>query len=211
MSLEEATIPVRLNSSGGGSVTLDVPSTAGTFTATVPANTGTLVTTGSTAAVTPAMLTQPLTLGTAQASTSGTSIDFTGIPSWARRVTVMFNGVSTNGTSSILVQLGTSAGITATGYTGSLITFGPAFTAFSTGFLVTSTAAARTNAGHIFITNISGNAWVESSSLANQAAADNTMSAGAVTLAGVLDRLRITTVGGTDTFDAGTINIMYEG
>ena len=204
-------MPVRLNSSGGGSVTLDVPSTAGTFTATVPANTGTLVTTGSTAAVTPAMLTQPLTLGTAQASTSGTSIDFTGIPSWARRVTVMFNGVSTNGTSSILVQLGTSAGITATGYTGSLITFGPAFTAFSTGFLVTSTAAARTNAGHIFITNISGNAWVESSSLANQAAADNTMSAGAVTLAGVLDRLRITTVGGTDTFDAGTINIMYEG
>ena len=49
-------MPVRLNSSGGGSVTLDVPSTAGTFTATVPANTGTLVTTGSTAAVTPAML-----------------------------------------------------------------------------------------------------------------------------------------------------------
>lgn len=49
-------MPLKLNSSGGGSVTLDVPSTAGTFTATVPANTGTLVTTGSTAAVTPAML-----------------------------------------------------------------------------------------------------------------------------------------------------------
>jgi hypothetical protein len=51
---------------------------------------------------------------------------------------------------------------------------------------------------------------VESSSLANQAAADNTMSAGAVTLAGVLDRVRITTVGGTDTFDAGSINLLWE-
>jgi hypothetical protein len=152
----------------------------------------------------------PLVQGTAVASTSGTSIDFTGIPSWVERITVMFNGVSTNGTSNLLVQLGTSAGILASGYTGSLLTFGPAFTAFSTGFLVSPSAAARTNAGHIFITNISGNAWVESSSLANQAAADNTMSAGAVTLAGVLDRVRITTVGGTDLFDAGSINLLWE-
>lgn len=49
-------MPLKLNSSGGGSVTLDVPSTASDFTATVPANTGTLVTTGSTAAVTQGML-----------------------------------------------------------------------------------------------------------------------------------------------------------
>ena len=49
-------MPVRLNSSGGGSVTLDVPSTASTFTATIPANTGTVVTTGSTGVVTQAML-----------------------------------------------------------------------------------------------------------------------------------------------------------
>jgi hypothetical protein len=49
-------MPVKLNSSGGGSVTLDVPSTASDFTATIPANTGTVVTTGSTAAVTQGML-----------------------------------------------------------------------------------------------------------------------------------------------------------
>ena len=207
MSTVQAT-NLKHGSSATNNIVLDASgNTTISGAATISGNavvTGTLQANGVTGSV------YPLVLGTAVASTSGTSIDFTGIPSWVERITVMFNGVSTNGTNSILVQLGTSAGITATGYTGSLITFGPAFTAFSTGFLVTSTAAARTNAGHIFITNISGNAWVESSSLANQAAADNTMSAGAVTLAGVLDRLRITTVGGTDTFDAGTINIMYE-
>jgi hypothetical protein len=34
---------------------------------------------------------------------------------------------------------------------------------------------------------------------------------GSKTLAGTLDRIRITTVNGTDTFDAGQINILYEG
>jgi len=49
--------------------------------------------------------------GTAVASTSGTSIDFTSIPSWVKRVTVMFAGVSTNGTGSYLIQIGDSGGI----------------------------------------------------------------------------------------------------
>ena len=49
-------MPLKLNSSGGGSVTLDVPSTASNFTATIPANTGTVVTTGSTGVVTQTML-----------------------------------------------------------------------------------------------------------------------------------------------------------
>jgi hypothetical protein len=258
-------MPVKLNSSAGGSVTLDVPATATDTTLTLPATGGTLVTeaggivqfgagsvsapsitaagdtntgmwfpaadtiafseggvealrlnaagnavftgTVQTAGITTPLY--PLVQGT-PASATGTSIDFTGIPSWARRITVMFNGVSTNGTSSLLVQLGTSAGIVASGYTGSLLTFGPAFTAFSTGFLVSPSVAARTNAGHILITNILANAWVESSSLANQASADNTMSAGAVTLAGPLDRVRITTVNGTDAFDNGIVNILWE-
>lgn len=49
-------MPVKLNSTGGGSVTLTVPSTATDYTATFPANTGNVVTTGSSAVVTPAML-----------------------------------------------------------------------------------------------------------------------------------------------------------
>jgi hypothetical protein len=35
--------------------------------------------------------------------------------------------------------------------------------------------------------------------------------AGDVALSGTLDRIRITTVNGTDTFDAGTINVSWEG
>ena len=49
-------MPVKLNSSGGGSVTLTTPSTATDYTATFPANTGNVVTTGSSGVVTTAML-----------------------------------------------------------------------------------------------------------------------------------------------------------
>ena len=50
-----------------------------------------------------------LVSGTAVASTSGTSIDFTGIPSWVKRITVMFNGVSTSGTSFKQIQIGSGS------------------------------------------------------------------------------------------------------
>jgi len=208
-------MPLKLNSSGGGSVTLDVPGTASNFTATIPANTGTVVTTGSTAAVTPAMLTQPLTLATAQASTSGTSRDFLGIPSWVRRVTVMFSGVSTNGTSPLILQIGTSSGFETSGYLSQTNTFdsGPGGV-FATGsFALTSvnTAAYNWN-GVIPICLIGSNLWVTSGVLMTASgSAATTIMAGSKTLAGTLDRLRIATVNGTDTFDAGTINIMYEG
>lgn len=71
-------MPLKLNSSGGGSVTLDVPSTASTFTATVPANTGTVVTTGSTAAVSQAMLASGVA-GNGPAFSAYRSSDQTGI------------------------------------------------------------------------------------------------------------------------------------
>jgi hypothetical protein len=61
-----------------------------------------------------------LTLATAKTTTSGTFVDFTGIPSWAKRITVMFNGVSTNGTSTFQIQVGTSAGVETTGYVSSV-------------------------------------------------------------------------------------------
>lgn len=210
-------MPVRIVSAGGGGVTLSAASTGSEFTATLPANTGTVVTTASSAAVTPAMLTQPLTLGTAQASTSGTSIDFTGIPSWARRVTVMFNGVSTNGTSFFLLQVGAGS-ITTTGYAaGGFSIEGTNATTTSTstaGFLVaraTVVAAAGTISGHVVLTNLTGNLWVQSGLLTRTDNGFGTGSGGTVTLGGALDRVRITTVAGTDVFDAGSINIMYEG
>jgi hypothetical protein len=148
--------------------------------------------------------------GTVVASTSGTSIDFTSIPSWVKRVTVMFNGVSTNGTSNWQVQLGAGS-VTTSGYAGSSVD-GPTLTGttFTTGFGLRTAAAACLVHGHIIVTNISGNIWVCSgiATRSDQGVFINT--AGTITLSGTLDRIRITTVNGTDTFDAGSINILYE-
>lgn len=163
--------------------------------------------------VTPADLSQPLTLGTAQATTSGTSIDFTGIPSWVKRITVMFNGVSTNGTTAVLVQLGTSGGVEATGYAASLAAITGANTcsisAATTGFTIVGSLATNTRSGLLTIANVTGNTWVCSGTIVRTDDNVTGYTQGTKTLGGVLDRIRIT-AGGTDTFDAGSINIMYE-
>ena len=146
---------------------------------------------------------------TVQNSTSGTAIDFTGIPSWVKRITVMFSGVSTSGTSLVQIQLGAGS-VTTTGYLSSTSTNG-ASSASTTGFLVAATnTAADGRYGVIIISNITANTWVMGGNVGN-ATLNCSTSCGNITLSGTLDRIRITTVNGTDTFDAGSINIMYEG
>jgi hypothetical protein len=165
--------------------------------------------------VTPAKLSQPLTLATAQNTTSGTSIDFTGIPSWVKRITVMLNGVSTNGTSDILIQIGTTVGIESTAY-GSSMTYivnaTAATTNVSSGFLAGTfgNSGAQYN-GISTICSMGSNGWVMACNLNDNASTRMFLGSGAKTLSGTLDRIRLTTVNGTDTFDAGSVNIMYEG
>jgi hypothetical protein len=162
---------------------------------------------------TPVMGASVITSGTAVASTSGTSINFTSIPSWVKRITVMFNGVSTNGTSSFLFQIG-SGSVTTTGYVAQAgyinTTAGVSGANSTAGFICHEVAAADTRNGSIFITLLSGNIYTCSGNLMRTSSNGVFMLAGAVTLAGTLDRVRITTVNGTDTFDAGSINILYE-
>lgn len=146
---------------------------------------------------------------TAQASTSGTSIDFTSIPSWVKRITVMFNGVSLNGSAIVIVQVG-SGSVSTSGYNGSA-TYGAGTANFTTGFGVgNSGSAAYLRYGAMTITNISGNIWV--ASYAGGLSITEFGCGGGVspTLSGSLDRVRVTTNNGTDTFDAGSINILYE-
>ena len=152
-----------------------------------------------------------LTLGTA-VTASGTSIDFTGIPSWAKRITVMLDGVSTNGSSNLLIQLGDSGGIETTGYLGGGSNTAVGTALYTTGFGTNlNNSSTSVLLGAIQITNINGNFWVASGSLArtDYAATGNTV--GSKETSAPLDSIRITTVNGTDVFDAGTINIMYEG
>lgn len=155
-----------------------------------------------------------LILGTAQNSTSGTSIDFTSIPSWVRRITVMFNGVSTNGTSQVQVQIGAGSVVT-TGYLGKCVETtagsGIGATTYSAGYIVArSASAAMTLYGQLQLVLVTGNTWLASGVALSSATDNQFYFSGSLGLSGALDRVRITTVGGTDTFDAGSINILYE-
>ena len=147
---------------------------------------------------------------TAQASTSGTSIDFTSIPSWVKRITVMFGGVSTNGSSNLLIQIGAGS-VTSTGYVSTCAYNGNGTlqSANSTaGFVIVSQNSSQTVYGQLIISLIGSNIWVANGNVTNSTTASSMLSGG-VTLSGTLDRVRITSVT-PDTFDAGSINILYE-
>lgn len=152
-----------------------------------------------------------ITLGTEQASTSGTSIDFTSIPAGTKRITVMFSGVSTNGTSSVLVQVGDSGGVEASGYAAGA-SYAASDEQSTAGFIAVPGNGAST-AWHgsmiIDLEDAAGFSWVAQSAMASPGSAIR-HSAGSKSLSAELDRIRITTVNGTDTFDAGAINISYE-
>lgn len=154
--------------------------------------------------------------GTAVASTSGTSIDFTSIPSWVKRITVMFQGVSLNGGADILIQLGVSSSAVTSGYLGtsaSIASSTAGASNYTAGIGLRSgggSGAAGVRHGAVIINNISGNAWVSQGSVGYSDAATCVYTGSSISLAGVLNMIRITTSTGTDTFDAGSINILYE-
>lgn len=147
-------------------------------------------------------------LGTSVASTSGTAIDFTGIPGWARRIVILFSGVSLNSTGQFLIQCGTSGGIVSTGYSSGSWSGSSATSA--TGMIVRSRDAATLHTGRITLENLTGNTWISSHTLTGLPSGDPFVGGGAITLAAALYRVRITTTTGTDTFDAGSINISWE-
>jgi hypothetical protein len=150
--------------------------------------------------------------GTAVASTSGTSVEFTSLPTGLKRITVMFQGVSTSGTSNKQVQIG-SGSFTTSGYASSYVTFSTSTlgaATFSTGFPLYNIVAADNISGMLILTLLTGNTWVASANVATTGANPFGASAGSIALGGTLDRVRVTTVNGTDTFDAGNINILYE-
>jgi hypothetical protein len=165
-----------------------------------------------TGAVVSAMASSVITSGTAVATTSGTSIDFTSIPSWVKRVTMLFNVVSTNGASDYLIQIGAGS-FTTSGYTGSssVVTTGVGTRNFTTGFGIYNNIAAGTIfSGAMTISTMESNIWVASGAFGMSGSVGTMPSGGSVTLSGTLDRIRLTTVNGTDAYDAGSINILYE-
>jgi hypothetical protein len=191
-------------STGAGTtaLTLDASQNA-TFAGTVASSTGTLY---------------PLVLGTA-VSASGTSVNFTSIPATVERVTVILNGISTSGTSPPMIRLGTSGGLATSGYnavvggistTDNVTRSALASIGFLTFTSVSGWTAASLLYGSIVFTNISGNIWIGNGSFFASGANYTTTAVGQISLAGVLDRIQLLAFNTTDTFDAGTINILWE-
>ena len=141
---------------------------------------------------------------------SGTSFEFTSIPSWAKRITIAIAGLSASSTGDILVQLGTASSYETTSYVGTVVSGSGTSEAFSTGFkLVNSSAAANAYNGIVTLVNLDSNTWVESGYLGFSAGTGTRGSAGYKTLGAALTRLQFY-IDGTQTFDAGTVNILYE-
>jgi hypothetical protein len=216
-----------------GAITVSAPAIAGTNTLTLPASTGTIVV-GSSAVSAAGQIpfstdgstytpTAKIVTGTAKPTTSGTSVDFTSIPSWAKRITIMFQGVSTSGTGLLTLQIGTGGSAEITGYTGvglymqnnnAYAAFAYTTSSFNLESGTGNSAYARH--GKIVLDLYGSNTWYEShnvgtwttTAMTTQTA--GTSGSGFKALAGALDMIRLTTSNGTDTFDNGSININYE-
>ena len=198
-----------LSGDSSGSITVSAPSVAGSTTQTLVNVTGTLA---------------PIVSGTAVTCAGQTSIDFTGIPSWVKRITVMFQGVSLSGTSNFLIQAGVGSTPATTGYNSSAVSVSVSVASTTSGSGSNTTngftaagwasTAASTASGQFVLTNISGNIWVGSGVIYAIGNLRIATFAGDLSLGGTLGMIRVTTVNGTDTFDttpsAGTINIIYE-
>lgn len=156
-----------------------------------------------------------ITLGTEQATTSGSSIDFTGIPSWVKRITISFVGVSLSGTDAMILLIGDAGGLEASGYqsaAGSIQNSGSSAVSSGTNYFAVTAGGLSTDTFHgtleLTLENSSSFTWTFRGALWAGATFLH-FCAGSKSLSATLDRLSIDTTG-TDTFDAGAINIQYE-
>ena len=159
----------------------------------------------------------PLVSGTAVTAPAGATIDFTGIPSWAKRITVMVSGVSFTASSYPVLRLGTSAGVVSTGYLGAsqfITNSGIAgvsnATAGGFGFYDNSSSSSDLQHGAVILSLLGSNIWTATGVITRSNTITTCWQSGSIALAGTLDRVQLTTLAGTATLDAGSINIMYE-
>ena len=153
-------------------------------------------------------------LGTAVTPVGVTLVDFTAIPAWVNEVVLPISSLSTSGSNNLILQLG-SGSVETSGYAGAnlymLAGSATQGSNHSTSFtLFINIVAASIMQGIITLVRVSGNTWAFQSNLSRSGDIAANISSGTKTLAGALDRVRLTTVGGTDTFDAGTVNILYK-
>ena len=203
-----------LQTAGTTAVTVNASQAVGVGSTPSYGTSGQVLTSAGSAASPTWTTVSTLTSGTAVASTSGTSITFSSLPSTVKRITLMFQGVSTNGSADYLVRIGAGS-VTTSGYLGSAAILGTTGTVqnFTTGFGIISNAgygAASVFHGMMVIALVGSNNWVANYVLGISNATPAFYGGFSLALGGTLDRVVLTTTNGTDTFDAGLVNILYE-
>ena len=191
-----------LSGDTSGTVTVAVPAVAGTNTVTIPAVTGTAVVSGQNSAITAATA----------LTASGSSVDFTSVPSWVKRITVILNNISFAAAGTLKIRIGAGS-LSTSGYSsiGSVFNNGPAITISSVtdGVSAVSSSSGTTQIiGQAVLTLINTNEWVCAGSFGRITDNLSVITQGSITLGGTLDRVSL--VATTSTFDAGTVNIFYE-
>lgn len=204
ISAGNATSGVAISSDSTG--TLDIKTGTGAATTAISINASQLVTMNG-------GVNRPLISDTVKTA-SGTGVDFTGIPSWVKRITVMFNAVVTSGSSPIIIKLGNAGGFEDNSYTGAgcNTSSGPTGfggTANTVGFNLMSAASSGGYDGAAVLTLQNTLTWVLASTLVRDQSSFSVGGGNKATSA-TLTQIRITTVNGTDTFSSGSINILYE-
>lgn len=141
-------------------------------------------------------------------TTSGTAIDFTGLPSGVNRVTLNLYNVGMTAQYRLLVQLGDSGGIEASGYfASSAHTAGGQYS--TNGFPITRTVTSNVTSGIMILTRVTGNQWVSTHSTTRDTAGSGAFGGGHKTLSGELTQLRLTRAT-SGNFDQGNVSLSYE-
>lgn len=141
---------------------------------------------------------------------SGGSIDFLNIPSNARRITFVFDSVSTNNVFIPLLRIGAGS-ITSTGYAAEAVQITTPTILFQTstvGYpLNAAGSASYAMTGHVTLTHRGSNVWILSGTL-GIGSGNTVVCNGAKGLGGVLDRVRLEI--GADNFDGGSLIYLIE-
>jgi len=182
--------------------------TSGAVTVSAPAVSGTNTLTLQAATATNAVNTYSSTINT----TSGTAALYSSIPSWVKKITVGLSSVTYASTSVLNLQLGTSGGLTTSGYTGYVFTPNTS-SAMSASFLLqagNNSGNAHSGIVTLMLVDSTNNIWAFSCVGGGVGSNTGSMGGGRVALASVLTQLQISTVAGT-TFSAGAVNVLFEG
>ena len=227
-------IALSSNASGTGVFTIASPGTNTNRTLTLPDASGTVLSntdiasqaeaeagTDNTKLMTPLSVSQAIDAQNINLSSlvtlSGANVDFTGIPATARRVTVMFSGLSSNGTNIPLIQLGDAGGIETSGYTGTagaiINAAATQVASFSTGMSLSPSwiAAAALHGSVTFnLMDATTNLWAING-LAGRSDVSTVVHffGGSKALSQTLTQVRLTT-NSADTFDGGTATVSWE-